>query len=161
MSILLVRHGLSEANNRDNIGTLAFAAEAAPLMEVGRQQASEAGKILRIQYGVNLNETAVATSELLRTKETAQHIGFTVMNAYSLLDEVRHDVALPKLRTMLDEGVLPDSVLRAAEDTLSNPPEESIWVSHGLRIAGICALLGTYREERLIPRFCEIREIEL
>ena len=35
MSIIVIRLALSEANNRNNVGTMAFGAKTAPLMKEG------------------------------------------------------------------------------------------------------------------------------
>ena len=161
MSILLVRHGLSEANNRANVGGMAFGAASAPLMKLGRDQAALARAVLEDQYGIELENTAVATSDLLRTQQTARLAGFTTLRSYAQLDEVKHGLDPLRLRAILDSGQLPKIAIEAAEVTLANPPAEKVWFSHGLRIAGVCAVLGIHQELRLIPRFCEIRQIEL
>ena len=161
MSILVGRHGLSGANNRNNIGTLAFASEQAPLMDDGRVQARNMGEQFEVKFGVDPASTPVATSELTRTRQTAEEAGFVAITAYSCLDEIRHDMDLRELRAMLDRGELPPVAIVMAEETLANPPKENVWISHGLRIAGLCAVLGVHQDERLIPRFCEIRELPI
>lgn len=161
MSVLVIRHGLSQANNRDNVGNLAFAAETAPLMDQGLEQARKVGEALCKQWGLTPAETPVATSELLRTHQTAEAAGFTITKPYPQLDEVKHGMNLFELRTMLDYGQLPGVALQAAYETLQERPTETVWFTHGLRIAGLCALLGVYQDERLIPRFCEIRELPI
>lgn len=153
MSILVIRHGLSEANNRDNIGSLAFAAEDAPLMEQGHNQAIQLRDVLLGTYHTVPEVTPAATSELLRTKQTAKDAGFCITQAYAQLDEVKHGMDLGELRTMLDYGQLPRIALEAAAQTLQERPAEAVWFTHGLRIAGLCALLGVYQDQRLIPPF--------
>lgn len=155
------RHGLSAANDRNNIGTLAFAHEQAPLIDLGKEQAQIMGELLVKSYGINPISEPVATSEMRRTEQTAEEAGFKSITRYSLLDEVRHGMDLLEMRAMLDQGKLPPIAIRMAEETLNDPPEERVWISHGLRIAGICAVLGVHQDKRLIPRFCEIREIDL
>ena len=162
MPVIVVRHGLSEANNRNNVGNLAFASETAPLMELGRQQARALRPMLNDEYSINPSATPAATSELLRTQQTAQEAGFLTLKAYSCLDEVKHGMELTSLRAILDEGMLPSIALQSAEAVLNNPPpEESIWFTHGLLIAGLCAALGVHQDRRLIPRFCEARELPI
>lgn len=56
MSKVLVRHGLSEANNRNNIGNLAFANAAAPLMAEGIQQGHTASEQLVSTYGISYSK---------------------------------------------------------------------------------------------------------
>lgn len=157
MSILVIRHALSEANNRDNVGTMAFGAKDAPLMQKGREQAVQRAATLRSEFGVNAATTPVAISRLLRTKETAQCLGFKQWTEYPLLDEVEHGMDGADLRALLDSGGLPRAALANAEALRQNPPSERVWVTHGLVIAGLCQLLGQTAYERLIPRFCEAR----
>lgn len=159
MSIVMGRHGLSEANNEKNVGTMAFAHEQASLMGLGREQAQTMGGLLVVQFNIDPASDSVAVSEMRRTEETAEEAGFKSITRYSSLDEIRHGMDLLELRAMLDEGKLPPVAIRMAEETLSSPPKERVWISHGLRIAGICAVLGIHQEKRLIPRFCETREI--
>ncbi|MDB5163920.1 MAG: hypothetical protein JWS12_538 [Candidatus Saccharibacteria bacterium] len=161
MAVLVIRHGLSEANNRNNVGMLAFASKDAPLMEQGRQQARELTAILRIEHDIDTAKTPVATSELLRTQQTAEEAGFTNISIYPVLNEVAHGIALPGLREMLDQKKLPDVALQAAHAILENPPAEDIWVTHGLVIASLCQVLDVAREDRFIPRFCERRELPI
>lgn len=162
MAVVVVRHAISQANNRENIGTPAFGHRDAVLMDAGREQARAIPAELKSRYGIMANSMAVATSTLRRTIETATEAGFGNTTAYAVLDEVEHDgMTKAELRQMLDAGILPRAALQAAELTLASPPTERIWFSHGLRIAGLCALLGVYQDERLIPRFCEIRELPI
>jgi hypothetical protein len=161
MSVLVIRHGLSEANNRDNIGTLAFASKDAPLMELGREQARNLNIVLSIEYGIDVIDTPVATSELRRAQETAERAGFRKMLIYPALNEVAHGIALQGLREMLDQKQLPGVALEAARVILEEPPAQRIWVTHGLIIAGLCQMLDVAREARFIPRFCEIRELPI
>ncbi len=162
MPILVIRHGLSEANNRDNVGTLAFAAKDAPLMDKGREQATERAARLPGDYGINPQTTAVAISNLLRTRETAEVMGFQQITPYESLNEVEHGLEGVALRTMLDAGQLPSAALGAAETILRQPPSQEVWITHGLVIAGLSRVLGINHEfERLIPRFCEVRELPI
>ncbi len=164
MSILVVRHGLSEANNRKNIGTPAFGSRNAELMREGREQARKIPEALLSRFAITASGVTVATSTLLRTQQTAQEAGFVTCRQYEELDEIEPEtlgINRLQLRAMLDQDELPKGVLDQAATTLESPPREAIWFSHGLRIAGICALLGEHQDERLIPKFCEIRELTL
>ncbi len=160
MSVLVVRHGLSEANNRNNLGNLAFASKDAPLMAKGRIQARSLGERLRTKHFAGI-DSIVATSELLRTKETANFAGFVATHPYESLNEVEHGVDLAALREMLDRKVLPIPAIEAAEALLNNPPTEDIWFTHGLVIAGLSQVLGIAQDERFIPKFCEVRELPI
>lgn len=161
MSVLVARHGCSEANNRNNVGTLAFANEQAPLMDIGREQSRQMGLTLCRTFGVTPQKTAVATSLLARTQETASEAGFTDLYPYTVLNEDIHHLQLAELREMLDRGILPHSALETAEKVLQNPPQEKVWITHGLVIAGLCKVLDMYNDARLIPKFCEIRELPI
>jgi len=162
MPILVIRHGLSEANNRDNVGTLAFAAKDAPLMDKGKEQARERAARLPSDYDINPQTTAVAVSDLLRTRETAEVMRFQSITPYESLNEVGHGMEGAALRAMLDAGQLPPAALHAAEAILRQPPSQGVWITHGLVIAGLSHVLGiNHGFERLIPRFCEVRELPI
>ena len=131
-------------------------------MDLGKEQARDRGMILSSEFGIDAANTPVATSELLRTQETAREMGFLAVRPYGLLNEVEHDMEGPALRTMLDDGELPAAALRTAEAILAQPPQEGVWVTHGLVIAGLSHVLGVSDQfERLIPRFCEVRELPI
>lgn len=159
MSTPVARHALSQANNVENIGTLAFAHKDAPLMEKGHEQAKDLGILLPERYGITPSLTPIATSELARTQQTASSAGFVALQSYAQLNEVLHGMDGHELRAMLDRRKLPSAAIQAAEAVLANPPKEEFWISHGLLIAGMCAVTGVYQNERLIPRFCEVRVI--
>lgn len=129
-------------------------------MEQGWEMARELGTTLRLGYGV-APDTPVAVSELKRTQQTARGAGFDKLSVYPALNEVAHGVPLPGLREMLDRQQLPEVALETAEAILADPPAETIWITHGLVIAGLCRVLGDERYERFIPRFCEIRQLSL
>jgi len=159
MSKFLIRHGLSQANNR---GSLAFASDAAPLMDEGRNQARLAADVLRSRHDIVDFTQTVAVSGMRRTHETAESMGFMNLHEYPGLSEVNHGVDLAELRKMLDQDKLPDAALRAAERIMNDPPTEEIWVTHGLVIAGLCKHLGVEdRAMRLVPKFCEIRRLPI
>lgn len=161
MPIYVTRHELSEANNRDNIGTPAFGAKDAPLMMIGRKAAVAKGRTFAQDYGVRPIFTRAAVSELLRTQQTARAMGFWRQKRYALLNEVLLDKSGPELRAMLDAKQLPPAALRAAEAVLNSPPAEKVWVTHGLLIAGMCYILGVHTFERFIPRFGEVRVLHI
>lgn len=161
---LLVRHGLSEANNRHNRGTAAFGAPDAPLMLEGTWQARNLSiHPLLARFALS---TSVATSTLVRTQETGLYAGFTHQVPYPELDEVTMDelgnISRQELGYFLHEThSLPPGSIEASDSFFAHIPDEPIIFSHGLKIASICARLGQHQDERLIPRFCEVREVEL
>lgn len=160
MNKLLIRHPLSYANDERKFGTLAFASPDAELMPAGRGQALALGHRLRRFHGI-AREEAVATSQYRRTQQAARYAGFKTLHAYAGLNEVQHGVPLLELRSMLDNGQIPDTAMAAAESVLEHPPSEAVWFTHGLVIAAMSRLLGGYEERRLVPRFCEVREFEI
>lgn len=161
MRKLVIRHSLSEANNRENLGTPAFASADAPLMDGGRIIANVLGITLHDTYHIDTVEAFAATSTMLRTSETAVCAGFDPRHlvAYPILDEVQKSRDFIELRTMLDAGIVPPEAIEAAYRVLENPPQEEIWFTHGLVIAGLCKVLGVYQDARVVPRFCEVREL--
>ncbi|MCA9338639.1 histidine phosphatase family protein [Candidatus Saccharibacteria bacterium] len=163
MSIYIVRHGLSEANNRNNFGTPAFGNKSAPLMLEGRMAAARLNPLFKHTYNIDPATTPAATSELVRTQETARRAGFTALNSYAALNEVERGLTLDDKRAVRERGVIPREALDAAKELLDNPPTENIWFTHGLLIAGLCKHLGIYQDPkyRIIPHFCEIRQLPL
>lgn len=159
MAILVVRHALSEANNRENVGTPAFGAPDAPLMELGHAQARALGRTLAEQHGICPASTTVAVSTMRRAQETARSAGFTSLSIHPVLNEV--DQPRTALRHIIDQREPTAAVLALAEAVLAEPPPESIWITHGMLIAALCRVLGLPDTDRFVPRFCEIRELPL
>ena len=164
MSILVIRHGLSEANNYENIGTPTFGSPDAELMQLGIEQARTIPSKLLALRALNDSIEPVATSELRRARQTATEAGLHYQTAYSLLNEIEPStIGLERsdIKVIIESGKLPGQILHEAERTLQAPPSERVWFSHGLRIAGLCIVLGQHQDKSLIPKFCEIREITL
>lgn len=161
-TIYLVRHGLSQANNRENIGTPAFGAHDAELMDTGIEQARIAGRTLIGKYAL-LQTTSAAISTMRRTRQTAEEAGFTELIEYNQLDEIPVvlDDTIAERRARWHTGQLDDLVLEKAFETLLSPPKEQVWFTHGLRIAGICRVLDQYQDAHTIPKFGEVREVRL
>lgn len=166
MRKLLIRHGLSEANNYKNIGTPAFGSPDAGLMEEGKVMARDAGRLLVNQYGVDILSTEVAVSEMLRTQETALEAGFPRhnMTPYASLNEVTSSIIKNLSQEQIINAIVnetpPAIAIQHVEELLANPPEEEIWFTHGFVIATICYVRGI-KFDRFIPQFCEIRDIEI
>lgn len=161
MSILVIRHGLSEANNRENYGTPAFGNPEASLMPAGREQASVLGELLVSDFGIELESEPVAVSMMRRTQETAIVAGFIKLHLYSELNEEKGNMTDAETRTALQARRPPAATIAAAKQLIECPPEEKIWVTHALLIATICQELGVYQDERFTPKFCEVRELPL
>jgi broad specificity phosphatase PhoE len=164
MTRLVIRHGLSEANNRENYGTPAFGNPNATLMDEGIVHATNTGNRLRLPlYSIDSSNTIVAVSKMRRTWETANFAGFHTLRPYELLNEISHGLTLDDKANIKKTGIIPEIALEAARDILKNPPEEEIWFTHGLVIASICKVRNIYQDPKysLIPAFGEIRELPL
>lgn len=159
MGIYVARHGVSRANDK---GDPAFGSPKAHLLEKGRVQARELGSRLPVDFGIDPSTEPVAVSEFTRTIETAEEAGFLVINRYAVLDEVKHGLDLEGFQEMKKTRVFPLHAMRAGEATLNSPPEERIWVCHGLKIAAMCQILGVYQDgERLFQQFCDVRYLPI
>lgn len=161
MSIIVIRHGLSEANNRKNYGTPAFGNPEAPLMSEGREQASELSELLVRDFGIELADEPVAVSMMRRAQETAIVAGFRKLHLYPELNEEKGEMTDAETRIALETRRPPEATLTVARLLIEQPPTERIWVTHALLIATICQELGVYQDERFTPKFCEVRELPL
>ena len=163
MSKLVIRHGLSEANNYANYGSPAYGNPNAGLMKQGVYQAIELGNTLRKNYFIDADQPIVAVSQMRRTWETANLAGFHSLRPYATLNEVNHGLSLEDKARIKATLILPVVALRAAEEVLNNPPEEDMWFSHGLLIASMCKVLNIYQNPNntFYPDFCEIRELPI
>lgn len=162
MSKLVGRHSLSEANNRLNYGTPAFGHADAPLMPEGIPIALNMGAEFEAVHGIIPAVTPVAVSKMLRAQETALEAGFVHLNKYEILNEVDTKLPHPELKDTIAKRQHTEVALKSAELILENPPEEQVWVTHGLVIASLCEVLGIAKQfEHFVPRFCEIRELPI
>ena len=158
MSVLVVRHGLSWANDKNSA---AFGSPDAELMPKGLEQGRMAGISLLEDHGVRPDLSAAAASAMLRSQQTARMAGFTTVNNYAVLNEVDLPKT-PELRKLLDLGEIVQEAREAAERVLANPPRERVWFGHGYLIAALCDLTEIDTSKmRFIPRFGEIRELPI
>ncbi|MFZ2544471.1 MAG: hypothetical protein WAW80_00655 [Candidatus Saccharimonadales bacterium] len=88
MRKLLIRHVLSCANDRNNWGTEAFNHNDSPLHPDGIARVPNIRNELTDAYGIEIPNTKVAISSMLRTRHTAFYTGFRKFNTYKSLDEV-------------------------------------------------------------------------
>jgi len=155
MKYLVIRHGKTGGTR---LNRPLFGKEGAPLVEEGREQAQMLGEMLR-EKSIATTTLPVAVSELIRTRQTAMEAGFPEehLQTSSLLNEI-HTADPHKTVEMIGRGELPQEALVAAKKLLSNPPQETIWFTHGLVIAALREVLGL---PGFIPDFCEIVEIEI
>ncbi|CAN5611368.1 hypothetical protein BH23PAT2_BH23PAT2_06480 [soil metagenome] len=161
MSVLVMRHGLSEANNRENYGTPVFGNPEASLMLEGRQQAIALGGKLATEFSIELAVVPVAVSMMRRTQETAIVAGFRKLSIYPELNEEKGDMSDADTVIALKTRCPPEATKIAARYLIKHPPQEKLWITHALLIATICQELEVYENERFTPRFCEVRELPL
>jgi bisphosphoglycerate-dependent phosphoglycerate mutase len=156
MKYLLIRHAKTDANRGNRT---AFGVAGAPISAEGQEQARKLHDVL-VARGIDLANTPVAVSELQRTRQTAEVAGLRNLTVNPILNEV--NTADPThTSALLESKRLPDEALMSAEAILANPPEQVIWVTHGLNIMGILEKLGRTDPNHFIPDLCEIVEIEL
>lgn len=155
MKYFVVRHGQTDANRMTR---MAFGAEGAPINKTGKMQAQLLGLALREQ-GINPTADLVAVSELLRTRQTAEHAGFKRIVVNSLLNEINTSEPEKTLQ-LVAQARVPRKAIKAAEALLAQPPLERIWITHGLVIAALEVLLDISDKDSFVPDFCEIRILE-
>ncbi len=158
MNRLVVRHALSEANGATGM-TVTGRFEAG-LTNEGRRQAGRLGAWLR-RCGVDTEHEAVAVSEMARSQETARYAGFSQLHVVSVLNEAATIEPSAQVMRRAVRGELPREVLFDAETLLLDPPPETLWVTHGLIIAGLRRLVGAEYYTRYVPNFCEITELDI
>ena len=158
MDVYIGRHGVSPANDKDSP---AFGSTKAPLLPVGEEQATAMGNEFTNEYSIIPSATDVAVSELTRAQQTARCAGFTKLCITPLLNEVTTQMSQEELYDCLTNKYVPRASIEAAKRLLITPPEQIVWVTHGLVIAGLCEVLGVSNDYRFIPRFCEIRQLTL
>lgn len=135
-----------------------FGVEGAPINQTGIKQAMLLNEELK-KNGIHIETEAVAVSELLRTRQTAETAGFKNVRVNSILNEI--NINDPELTLKLvAEAKLPKRAIDTAKTILANPPKEKIWITHGLVIAALLVELGVSDREHFIPDYCELREIE-
>lgn len=161
MSIIAIRHGLSEANNHENYGTPAFDNPDSPLMPAGREQAIKLGGRLVDMLGIQLINEPVAVSMMRRSKETAELAGFQQLTAYPELNEEKGGLSDIEIIEALETKQPPEATRNAARHLIQSPPPERIWITHALLIAALCQELGVHQDKRFTPKFCEARELPI
>ena len=161
MSKLVIRHGLSGANDKERYGTPAFGNPQASLMHAGVEQATQLGEFLTEKFGIVVQDEPVAVSEMLRTQETAIFAGFRILTIYPELNEEKGGLSDAAVRKALNTRHSPEAVIRAARLIIENPPTENVLITHAFVIATICKELGVYGSLRFHPKFCEVRELPL
>lgn len=157
---ILWRHAISEANNRDNFGTLLFGHEDAELMPLGWQQAADAGELQRSQ-GIDVSRTPIAVSTMLRSEQTALGMGYSYENVsrYAILREVDHGLEHLRLKEVINARMYPVEALLHADRLLDDLPEEPVYVTHGLLASAALYLAGMSEQDLFIQRFATARRL--
>ncbi len=156
--VLAIRHGRSPANIKSSP---AFGSINAHLDSRGVAQSLRLAERLQTIYEITPADTTVATSEHTSTLETADMAGFGVKVPYAVLNEVEDWGNIEGLREMIREGTVPPQAIAKAEAVLRNPPAETVWITHSLVIAGLCAVLKGHQDRFITPDFTEIRELRI
>ena len=147
--LLICRHAKSTANLRNHE---AFGSPDAGLTPRGMLQSGQLGSELENRWGIDPETTPVAVSRLRRSGATARRARFfTGLTQYAVLDEVEHGCSTAaewqevKAKHTLQPDALQESteILRHFFDPDSRPdehkPRESVWITHGYRIAHLIA----------------------
>lgn len=121
--------------------------------DVGTVQAERLSHLLETGYDINVTESGVAVCSLWRSTETAQAAGFTDITVEPRLNEVLH--------TSTGTSQLPKEVLKAAERLIIDPPQQPIWVTNELIIAGLSELLEVHSDKARVPQYAEARELPI
>ncbi len=112
------------------------------------------------KQGIPTRRIAVADS--LRARQTAKAIGGvgSTITIYDSLNEVPNELPNEELKQRLKKGNIPEEALTAAELLLSNPPVERIYVSHGLLLAGLQAILAMRLGEKPLGQNMRLDNLE-
>lgn len=156
MKRYIARHGHTGVT-RDQ--RLQFGKSGPPLDTKGQKQAKEL-QFKLLSMGVDAQTTPVVVSEYLRTRQTAELAGFQVIGENSLINEIFTGIPNETLKGMVSKQKLPQIVLDKAQAILDNPPEQKVWITHGLVIMGLRQLLGI-NAEPFDPPHCEVIELEI
>lgn len=155
-TIYLIRHAESTGTRYNRH---LFPRGGAPLSNLGETQASSLHQIIKDLH-IDFDQT-VATSELIRTQQTAKLAGFKNLHIYPELNEIEHGLEKDEIEALISKKQLTPASLLAATKLLSNPPKETIWFTHGMLIASIAEKLGISKEQLFIPDMGTITKITL
>ena len=160
----LIRHAKSTANGK---AAIARGDPMAELSEEGLRQIPDLKqRIEALVSGRDLETIPVNVSELHRTKQTAQGVGFQVFRILPLINESTEAAPLQEMLPRMKKGWLPPDVLKQADEFLGNP---DLWAefnfSHGLFITACRYVSGERPHDgntrRLVPFYAEIVEISV
>ncbi len=153
-TIFLIRHAKASGGRYDRH---LFPKEGAPLSDQGINDAKQL-KFKLLNENIDFQQT-VAVSELVRTKQTAINAGFQHLKAYSMLNEIDSGMPELELEKFIKNKQVPKKAVIAAKRLLKNPPDEDIWVTHGMLIAGIGHVLKIPTTDFYIPDMASITKI--
>jgi hypothetical protein len=157
-----MRHGVSPANDK---GNPAYGSPSAGLLPLGRQQSMAGGEKLRAEYNFDTTNNWVATSRMRRSQDSAISAGCMNLVFYGALNEATEGLSIDELlqiKPALAKRHVPSCAINRATQLLESPPQEGLWITHGLIIVGLCEVLGVRNPEwRFLPNFGEIRELPI
>ena len=100
----------------------------------------------------------IAVSSALRARQTAKALGATYTPEYEQLSEV--ELTEAQKHAMLQSNNIPYVALEMGAELAANPPgEHQVIITHGGRIAGLCAFMGIHIEQ-FLPAHLEYRVID-
>lgn len=154
--VYIIRHAQSEGNrfNRADYGK-----KGGALTEAGIQEAKQL-KTQMERLGIRVATEPVAVSELQRTQQTASYAGFEHLVEHAELNEVDPDLSRDELEELIARKQLPLEAIAAAQRLIKNPPQERVWVTHGLVVAALIRELDM-PSDRFIPKMASVTEIVL
>lgn len=156
-TVLVIRHAISEGGRHDRH---LFPKEGAPLSAQGILDAQGLHAQL-VAHNVDLENEPVAISELIRTRQTAEHAGLKNLSEYAMLNEVDSGLSPEELDAIIENKQVPKKAIAAAQKLLTNPPKESIWVTHGMLIAAMARELRIPPNELFVPDMATITALQI
>lgn len=104
---------------------------------------------------------SAAVSEMLRTRQTAIHLGFLTYDVIPSLNEVLSFLPRPEAGKVIEnrERQYMDLVRARATALIENPPPHTYFITHADLMIGMTEVLGLRFDSRL-PDFLEVREMD-
>lgn len=155
--IVLIRHAKATGGRHDRH---LFPKAGAPLSDEGKNAALALRPILK-QLGIDTENESAAVSQLIRTSQTAQILGFKNLHKYAVLNEIDTGLGPEELDSVLAKKAVPDIARKAAQVLLHHPPHERVWITHGMLIAALAEELGIPKNTLYIPEMASAIEISI
>jgi hypothetical protein len=132
------------------------------LTKSGKHVARAVGGHL-LEMGIDASSSRAAASEYRPLAQTALYAGFDRCNIslYDTLNKPKLDIDdLTKTRMSANNESHPLQIA-AAERLLADPPEEPVWIMHGVMVKAIKHAIGMSPEHVLIPPMGSINVLDL